>query len=69
MYELTLKRRVSIFLGVLFLVIPLSFGGVYLTLDAINYYLSFPDAIVFSSFIIYGALLNNSDLDKSASRH
>lgn len=54
MYELTLKRRVSIFFGLLFLVIPLSFGGVYLTLDAINYYLSFPDTIVFSSFIIYG---------------
>lgn len=54
MYELTLKRRVSMFFGVLFLVIPLSVGGVYLTLDTINEYLSFPYIIVFSSFIIYG---------------
>ncbi|CNE00557.1 Uncharacterised protein [Yersinia mollaretii] len=54
MYELTLKRRVSMFFGVLFLVIPLSVGGVYLTLDAISEYLSFPDVIIFSSLIIYG---------------
>lgn len=54
MYELTLKRRIFIFFGVLFLFIPLGAGGVYLTVDAINEYLSFPDIIIFSSFTIYG---------------
>ncbi|MEA9391758.1 hypothetical protein SJI19_14610 [Acerihabitans sp. TG2] len=54
MYNLTLKIRITMFFGILFLFIPLGLGGLYLALDGIDVYLSFPDVFVFSSFIIYG---------------
>ncbi|MEY8711631.1 hypothetical protein [Mangrovibacter phragmitis] len=54
MYELTLKRRVAIFFGVLFLLLPLGCGGLYIALDSVVLYFSFPPAFVFSSFTIYG---------------
>ncbi|MBS0849868.1 hypothetical protein [Citrobacter sp. JGM124] len=54
MYELTLKRRVGIFLGVVFLFIPLSLGGLYLFIDSFFNYFSFPDSFVFTSAFIYG---------------
>jgi len=57
MYNLTLKTRISMFFGILFLFIPLGLGGLYLALDRIDVYLSFPDVFVFSSFIIYGFTL------------
>lgn len=54
MYELTLKRRIAIFFGVLFFLIPLGGGGLYIALDSVATYFSFPPAFVFSSFTIYG---------------
>lgn len=54
MYELTLKRRISIFFGVLFLLIPLGCGGLYIALDSVAIYFSFPPSFVFSSFTVYG---------------
>lgn len=57
MYELTLKSRIGIFLGMIFLLIPLSLGGMYLTVDSLRGYFSYPDIVVFSSFVIYGFTL------------
>lgn len=54
MYELTLKRRISIFIGVLFLIIPLACGGLYISLDSMTIYFSFPESFTFSSLVIYG---------------
>lgn len=54
MYELTLKRRIGIFFGVIFLIIPLSLGGLYLFVDSFFEYFSFPDSFVFTSAFIYG---------------
>jgi len=54
MYELTLKRRVGVFFGVVFLFIPLSLGGAYLSIDSLFEYFSFPDSFVFTSAFIYG---------------
>ena len=57
MYELTLKRRIAIFFGFLFLFLPLTCGGGYIAIDSIMLYFSFPESLVFSSFIIYGFAL------------
>lgn len=57
MYELTLKRRIGIFFGVIFLLIPLSIGGMYMSIDSLIEYFSYPNMIIFSSFIIYGFTL------------
>lgn len=54
MYELTLKRRVGIFLGFLFLLIPLGGGGLYVALDSLALYFSFPPSFTFSSLTLYG---------------
>jgi hypothetical protein len=56
MHELTLKRRVYLFLGVIFLFIPLALGGGYIALNSLKEYFSFPNVLNFSSFIIYGIL-------------
>lgn len=58
MYELTLKRRIAIFCGFLFLFIPLIYGGAYITTDGLMLYFSFPDSFIFSSFVIYGVALS-----------
>jgi len=57
MYELTLKRRIAIFCGFLFLFVPLGCGGVYLSIDSLMLYFSYPNSFVFSSLVIYGITL------------
>lgn len=54
MVEIKIKKRISMFFGILFLLTPLIFGGVYMSVDSLLIYFSFPDDFVFSSFIIYG---------------
>lgn len=53
----TLKKRMAILFGVLFLFIPLGCLGLYLFIDSVCFYLSFPEVFVFSSFVIYGVTL------------
>lgn len=48
MVRIKIKKRIFMFLGVLFLLIPLTFGGVYMAIDSLLVYFSYPDSFVFS---------------------
>ncbi|HHZ8503647.1 TPA: DUF1240 domain-containing protein [Morganella morganii] len=48
------KKRIGMFFVLLFLILPLIIGGIYISIDSIHIYFSFPDDFVFSSFTIYG---------------
>lgn len=54
MYDFSLRRRVTMFFGMIFLFLPLIFGGGWLSYSTLMKYLSFPSEMTFSSFFIYG---------------
>jgi hypothetical protein len=54
MCEFPFKRRVGMFLGMIFLYAPLIVGGAWLSLITLKEYFSFPSELSFSSFFVYG---------------
>lgn len=54
MKEFPLKRRIGMFFFIVFIYVPLIFGGAMLSFFTLKEYLEFPSEISFSSFFIYG---------------